>query len=132
MRVESVTEASDGSLRSLDMQDEAVREALADFGGAEVKVLYEGDASLPTPRPRANERGRVRAAVRPGRSLGRRLVANNYGPASRQSCWSNSASAIAEPRDLSICAAAVTSWFPARSGRVVWVSRQIGISASTS
>ena len=45
VRIESVTEASDGSLRSLDLKDTAVRAALASFKGAEVKVLYEGENS---------------------------------------------------------------------------------------
>ncbi len=43
--IESVTEISDGSLRSLGLKDEGVREALAEFAGAEVKALYEGDYS---------------------------------------------------------------------------------------
>ena len=47
VRIESVTEASDGTLSSLDLKDEAVRVALADFEGAEVRALFEGDVALP-------------------------------------------------------------------------------------
>lgn len=47
VRIESVTKASDGSLRSLDLKDAAVRDVLAEFTGAEVGALYERDPSLP-------------------------------------------------------------------------------------
>jgi len=43
VRIESVSEVSDGSLRSLDLTNEDVRATLADFDGAEVRVLYEDD-----------------------------------------------------------------------------------------
>lgn len=45
VRIESIAQASDGSLRSLDLMDADVRQALADFSGAEVSLLYEGDVS---------------------------------------------------------------------------------------
>ena len=47
VRIESVTEASDGTLRSLDLKDEAVRAALTDFEGSEVQALFEGHVALP-------------------------------------------------------------------------------------
>ena len=47
VRIESITEASDGTLRSLDLKVAAVREAVEDFAGAEVGGLYESAASLP-------------------------------------------------------------------------------------
>lgn len=47
VRVESITQASDGSLRSLDLLEEAVRQAVDEFEGAEVGKLYEGLSSLP-------------------------------------------------------------------------------------
>ncbi len=47
VRIESVTKAADGSLRALDLKDEAVRAAVDEFAGAEVGALYEGDASAP-------------------------------------------------------------------------------------
>ena len=47
VRIESITEASDGTLRSLDLKEEAVRQAVADFAGAEVATLYESTVSMP-------------------------------------------------------------------------------------
>ncbi len=47
VRIESITEASDGTLRSLDLKEEPVREAVDDFVGAEVGALYESGVSLP-------------------------------------------------------------------------------------
>lgn len=47
VRIESITEASDGTLRSLDLKEEAVRQAIEDFVGAEVGSLYESGASMP-------------------------------------------------------------------------------------
>jgi len=43
VRIESVSEVSDGSRRTLDLKNETVRAALADFDGAEVRALYEDD-----------------------------------------------------------------------------------------
>ncbi|MEX1093417.1 MAG: DEAD/DEAH box helicase family protein [Acidimicrobiia bacterium] len=47
VRIESITETSDKTLRSLDMKDDAVRSAIENFAGAEVGGLYESDVSLP-------------------------------------------------------------------------------------
>ena len=47
VRIESVTEVSDGTLSSLDLKDEAVRVTLANFEGAEVRALFESDVALP-------------------------------------------------------------------------------------
>lgn len=47
VRIESVTQAADGSLRSLDLKDEKVREMLAEFNRAEVGALYSSEPSLP-------------------------------------------------------------------------------------
>jgi hypothetical protein len=47
VRIESIAKASDGSLRSLDLKELAVREMLTDFTGAEVRALYESDVSKP-------------------------------------------------------------------------------------
>jgi len=45
--IKSITKASDGSLRSLDLLDKEVRASLEDFDGAEVAALYDGNGSLP-------------------------------------------------------------------------------------
>ncbi|MEM7093666.1 MAG: DEAD/DEAH box helicase family protein [Actinomycetota bacterium] len=45
--IKSLTKASDGTLRSLDLLDPNVRAMLEDFDGAEVGGLYESDHSLP-------------------------------------------------------------------------------------
>jgi hypothetical protein len=47
VRIESITQASDGALRSLDLKGESVWRTVEDFTGAEIGALYEGDASLP-------------------------------------------------------------------------------------
>lgn len=47
VRIESITEASDGTLRSLDLKEAAVRQVVADFAGAEVATLYESAVSMP-------------------------------------------------------------------------------------
>jgi len=47
VRIESITEASDGTLRSLDLREEAVREAVEGYSGAEVGALYESESSAP-------------------------------------------------------------------------------------
>jgi len=47
VRIESITEASDGTLRSLDLKEAPVREAVESFTGAEVGALYEQEASGP-------------------------------------------------------------------------------------
>ena len=47
VRIESVAQTTDGSLRSLDLKEDRVRQALAAFPGAEVAGLYEGEASSP-------------------------------------------------------------------------------------
>ena len=47
VRIESVSGVSDGALSSLDLKDEAVRVALAEFEGAEVRALFENDMALP-------------------------------------------------------------------------------------
>ena len=47
VRVESITQTSDGSLRSLDLKDEPVRQAVDEFAGAEVGGLYEAPESKP-------------------------------------------------------------------------------------
>jgi superfamily II DNA or RNA helicase len=46
VRIESITEASNGSLRSLDLKEESVRAVVGSFTGAEVRTLYESDASI--------------------------------------------------------------------------------------
>ncbi|MCP4308600.1 MAG: DEAD/DEAH box helicase family protein [bacterium] len=47
VRIESITQGSDGTLRSLDLKQEPVRESVRNLVGAEVGVLYEADDSLP-------------------------------------------------------------------------------------
>lgn len=47
VRIESITQGSDGSLRSLDLTVEAVRQEVEAFAGTEVGALYETDVSLP-------------------------------------------------------------------------------------
>lgn len=47
VRIESITEASDGELRSLDLKEESAREAIEEFAGAEVGALYESGVSMP-------------------------------------------------------------------------------------
>jgi len=47
VRIESIAKATDGSLRSLDLKEPAVRDILADFAGAEVRALYESEVSKP-------------------------------------------------------------------------------------
>lgn len=47
VRIESITETSDGALRSLDLKEEAVREAIEEHRGAEVGGLYASSISLP-------------------------------------------------------------------------------------
>lgn len=46
VRIESISQASDGSFRSLDLMDPKVREVLERFTGAEVGALYEHEVSL--------------------------------------------------------------------------------------
>lgn len=46
VRIESITEASNGSLRSLDLKEESVRAAVREFTGAEVRTLYESEAGM--------------------------------------------------------------------------------------
>lgn len=47
VRIESITEATDGTLRSLDLKEAAVCEAVEDFAGAEVGALYGHETSKP-------------------------------------------------------------------------------------
>jgi hypothetical protein len=47
VRILSVSAADDGSLRSLDLLDPAVREAVRTFPGGQVTALYAGPQSLP-------------------------------------------------------------------------------------
>jgi hypothetical protein len=47
VRIESITETADGSLRSLDLKETSVRQAVENFTGAEVGALYESEASAP-------------------------------------------------------------------------------------
>lgn len=47
VRIESIAQAGDGELRSLDLKEASVREAVATFDGAEVRALYESEVSLP-------------------------------------------------------------------------------------
>lgn len=47
VRIESITEASDGTLRSLDLKEALVRDAVGEFTGAEVGALYENPPSQP-------------------------------------------------------------------------------------
>lgn len=46
VRIESITEASDGELRSLDLKEASVRETVEEFAGAEVGALYESGVSM--------------------------------------------------------------------------------------
>lgn len=46
VRIESITEASDGSLRSLDLKEKSVRAVIEEFTGAEVGTLYESAEAL--------------------------------------------------------------------------------------
>ncbi len=47
VRIESITEASDGALRSLDLKEDGVRDAVEEHSGAEVGGLYASSVSLP-------------------------------------------------------------------------------------
>ena len=47
VRIESITQSTDGNLRSLDLREPAVREAVREFSGSEVGGLYESAVSLP-------------------------------------------------------------------------------------
>lgn len=47
VRIESVTEAAGGALRSLDLREKSVRDAVGAFAGAEVGALYESKSSMP-------------------------------------------------------------------------------------
>ena len=47
VRIESVAEAADKTLRVLDMKDPAVRAAVRAFEGAKVSALYESDHARP-------------------------------------------------------------------------------------
>jgi hypothetical protein len=49
VRIESVAQASDGSLRVLDLGDPAVRAAVAAFEGGKVTALYESEHARPYP-----------------------------------------------------------------------------------
>ena len=47
LRIESIAKAKDGTLRSLDLLDANVREAVRAFEGGKVSALYESDHSAP-------------------------------------------------------------------------------------
>ncbi|MDQ4144311.1 MAG: DEAD/DEAH box helicase family protein [Actinomycetota bacterium] len=47
VRIESIAEGADGSLRVLDLREPKVREAVRGFTGGKVSALYESPASLP-------------------------------------------------------------------------------------
>jgi hypothetical protein len=47
LRIESIAKAADGTLRSLDLLDPAVREVVRDFEGGKVSVLYESEHAVP-------------------------------------------------------------------------------------
>lgn len=47
LRIESITRATDGSLRSLDLLDSSVREAVRNFEGGRVLALYESHQGTP-------------------------------------------------------------------------------------
>lgn len=47
VRIETISRISNGSLRSLDLREEAVRRAVEEFADAEVGGLYESEISLP-------------------------------------------------------------------------------------
>jgi hypothetical protein len=47
LRIESVAKVPDGSLRSLDLQDENVRKAVRDFEGGKVSPLYSSSHAFP-------------------------------------------------------------------------------------
>ena len=49
IRIESVAQADDGSLRVLDLADPSVRAAVSAFEGGKVTALYESDHSRPYP-----------------------------------------------------------------------------------
>ena len=46
VRIASISEASDGSLRSLDLMEDSVRQAIEHFADAEVGTLYESQVSV--------------------------------------------------------------------------------------
>ena len=43
MRIESTAQVAEGVLRSLDLLDDKVRDAIAKFEGGQVTALYESD-----------------------------------------------------------------------------------------
>jgi hypothetical protein len=45
VRIESILQLSDGTLRLLDMQNADVRDAVRDFEGSQVTVLFESNAA---------------------------------------------------------------------------------------
>jgi type III restriction enzyme len=47
LRIESVAKAGDGTLRSLDLLDLNVREAVRTFEGGKVSVLYDSERAMP-------------------------------------------------------------------------------------
>ena len=47
LRIESIAKVSDGSLRSLELQDSKVRNAIREFEGGKVSALYTSDVSAP-------------------------------------------------------------------------------------
>ena len=49
VRVESVAQADDGSLRVLDLGEPRVRAEVASFQGGKVTALYESEHSRPYP-----------------------------------------------------------------------------------
>jgi hypothetical protein len=47
VRVESIAKVSDGTLRTLDLRDASVREAVRNFEGGKVSWLYESAHAAP-------------------------------------------------------------------------------------
>jgi type III restriction enzyme len=45
VRIESIIELPDGTMRLLDIQDEKVRDAIEGFDESQVRALYESDAA---------------------------------------------------------------------------------------
>ena len=49
VRIESVAQVDDGTLRVLDLADPPVRTAVMEFGGGKVTALYQGEQARPYP-----------------------------------------------------------------------------------
>jgi hypothetical protein len=47
LRIESVAKAADGTLRSLDLQNADVREAVRNFEGGKISALYVSERAMP-------------------------------------------------------------------------------------